>query len=510
MFTYLQGKIATSGERGAPGAIPRSNEAWDGQFWDAAKLQALARAQNPGGDGRTVANDQSWMQALNPLSGITVRDQARAGYTRYGDTDEEVAGTDAVYTDKLGRTYRTVKGDAGDPNTYIQFNDTNGAGFENPTGSKRDRVAPIYKLNADGTATPHSANTNYREGAWSRDGQELATWAAIMATAGIGGAALEAGSVGAEGLSGMDLAADAAAGTGNNTYAAGSQFSGGAGGGGYGGDGYGDTWTGGEGGGGDVGGGNVDTSGTNMFEGGQSAPNYSAGDTWTSAGTTGSDNGQWINGFNNKDIVSGVAQVGSAYMQNEATKKAIKAQEEAARNSNALQLLMYNQTRQDNAPWRAAGENALAKLTGLLNDGSLTSRFAGKLDNEPGYQFAKQEGMRAIDNSASARGGIGGAALKAGARFAENNANQFYNDSFNRWNTENTGIYNRLSNAAGLGQQANALVGAAGQNYGNQVGNNMTNLGNAQGAAAINQGNIYGNLLNQGAAWGNQNNWWQG
>jgi hypothetical protein len=219
--------------------------------------------------------------------------------------------------------------------------------------------------------------------------------------------------------------------------------------------------------------------------------------------------GSWIPGIANSSVVQGGVGLANTLIQSNANRNAINAQRDAAAQQNALQKAQYDQTRADNAPWRAAGESALAKLSGLLQDGSLSSRFAGKLDNEAGYQFAKQEGMRAVDNSASARGGIGGAALKAGARFAENNANNFYNDAFNRWNTENTGTYNRLSNMAGLGQVANQQVGAAGQNYANQSGNALIGLGNANAAAGINQGNIYGNLLNQGAALGNQYNWWQ-
>jgi len=164
------------------------NAAWDGQFWDDEKLKAAVAAQ---GQGNNIANDASWMQALNPLSGIKLDQAGKAAYTQYGDTDQEIAATQNTYKDALGRSYQTVAGAEGDPSTYIQFTDKNGSGFANPTGSDRDRVAPIYKLNADGTATPHSANTQYREGAWSRDGQELATWAAIMATAGFGGAAIQ-------------------------------------------------------------------------------------------------------------------------------------------------------------------------------------------------------------------------------------------------------------------------------------------------------------------------------
>lgn len=200
-----------------------------------------------------------------------------------------------------------------------------------------------------------------------------------------------------------------------------------------------------------------------------------------------------------------VASIGGAVIGGaiaaDATGDAADTQAEAANAATGLSKTQFDQVRADQAPWRAAGENALAKLTGLLNDGSITSKFAGtNVQNEPGYAFVAREGQRTIDNSASARGGIGGAALKAGSRFAEDNANKFYNDAFNRFQTERTNTLNPLFNLAGFGTQANQQVGQAGQNYANQAGQNMMGAANAQAAAGIAQGNIYGNTLNQGAA----------
>lgn len=204
------------------------------------------------------------------------------------------------------------------------------------------------------------------------------------------------------------------------------------------------------------------------------------------------------------------AIVGAAVIGAVASNNASQDQQDAAGEATDLQRTQYDQTRADNAPWQASGESALNRLNGLMNNGTLTSRFDGaNVANEPGYAFGMQQGMRAIDNSASARGGIGGAALKAGTRYAQDYAGTKYNDAFNRWNTENTGTYNRLANIAGLGQQAVAQVGNAGANYANQAGANALGAGNAQAANTLNQGNIYGNTVNQLGAYGRSNNWWQ-
>jgi hypothetical protein len=200
-----------------------------------------------------------------------------------------------------------------------------------------------------------------------------------------------------------------------------------------------------------------------------------------------------------------------SFLMSDATGDAADQQSAAAANATALQKYQFDQTRQDNAPWRAAGEQSLNKLMGLLNDGSLTSRFAGQnVQNEPGYQFGLQQGQQGIERSAAARGmGLSGAALKAASRFNQDYAGTKYGQAFDRWRMENADTFNRLSGLAGTGQQINAANSAAGQNYANMAGQNMMGAANAQGAAGIARGNIYGNAINQFTALGNQNNWWQ-
>jgi hypothetical protein len=204
-------------------------------------------------------------------------------------------------------------------------------------------------------------------------------------------------------------------------------------------------------------------------------------------------------------FLTGAALLGGSligdFLQADAAGDAADTAARASKDANALQKYMYDTTRSDNEPWRQAGQDSLNKLMGLLNDGSLTSRFAGtNVQNEPGYAFGMKEGMKAIDNSASARGGIGGAALKAGTRYAQDYAGTKYGQAFDRWRMENSDIFNRLSGVAGTGQQINAANSAAGQNYANTAGGNMMDMAALQGAAAMRSANIYGNALNQGIA----------
>lgn len=189
-------------------------------------------------------------------------------------------------------------------------------------------------------------------------------------------------------------------------------------------------------------------------------------------------------------VVGGVATVAGAYMQSQATKDAADAQVKAADKSLNAQRDMYSQTREDNEPWRQAGIKAL----GDIQNGNILTNFQG----DPGYAFRMQEGQKAINAAASARGmSNSGGALKSLARYGQDYASNEYNNAYNRQ-------YNRLSALAGIGQNAAGQNQAAGQNYVNQATNSYGNIGNAQAASSIGQANAYNNAIGSGT-----NSWMQ-
>jgi hypothetical protein len=206
-------------------------------------------------------------------------------------------------------------------------------------------------------------------------------------------------------------------------------------------------------------------------------------------------------------FVPAIAGVASAVIGSDASRRASNRQQDSVNAANALQQQNYEQTRADQAPWRAAGQQSLERLMGLLSDGRYsTAQFTPQdLQNDPGYKFQQEQGMRGINNMADAFG-VGGSSLKAASRFNQGLADTSYNNAFNRFQTERTNTLNPLFQAAGLGQVANQQIQSAGQNYANQYGGNVIGGGNAAAANSINQGNIYANLVNQaGARWSNPN-----
>lgn len=181
--------------------------------------------------------------------------------------------------------------------------------------------------------------------------------------------------------------------------------------------------------------------------------------------------------------LSAIGGIGGAMIGANAANSAADKQAAATQQANQLQQQMFEEQRQDQAPWRQAGAQALSQL----QDPSFNQTFSGvNLQNDPGYQFRMQEGQRALQRSAAARGGLNsGAFAKALTQYGQDYASNEYNNAYNRFTNDQTNRFNRLSSIAGLGQNANAQLGTLGANYAGQVGNNLTGLAGVQGAAGV-------------------------
>jgi hypothetical protein len=198
-------------------------------------------------------------------------------------------------------------------------------------------------------------------------------------------------------------------------------------------------------------------------------------------------------------IAAGAAAVGtvaSGVMASNAAGKAARAQENAANTAANTQLTMYNQTRDDQAPWRAAGGTAVGQLSaGTAAGGEFNRNFTmADFNKDPGYQFRMDQGSQALQASAAARGGLmSGGTLKALDRYGQDYASNEYSNAYNRFNNDQTTRFNRLSSIAGLGQTATAQTGAAGMTAANQIGSAQMGYGNAQAAGYIGQSNAVNN-----------------
>jgi hypothetical protein len=123
---------------------------------------------------------------------------------------------------------------------------------------------------------------------------------------------------------------------------------------------------------------------------------------------------------------------------------------------------------------------------------------------DPGYAFQLQQGTQGLQNAASAgSGAFSGAALKDLLKYNQDYAGTAYDAAFNRYQTSQGNIFNRLSSIAQLGQNAAAGVGANGTQLAGNAGQLTYQAGGAAGAGLVGAGNALSNgvtnywLLNQ-------------
>lgn len=175
-----------------------------------------------------------------------------------------------------------------------------------------------------------------------------------------------------------------------------------------------------------------------------------------------------------------------------ASSKAAKAQKSAADTASAAQLEMYNQTREDQAPYREAGYTALKQLgTDTAPGGDFNRDFTiADFQKDPGLEFRRTEGQRGVESSAAARGGLlSGGALKGIDRYNQDYASGEYSNAYNRFNNDRTTRFNRLSSIAGTGQTAVNTTGVLGANVANNIAQNTLEAGNARASGYVGQAN---------------------
>jgi len=175
----------------------------------------------------------------------------------------------------------------------------------------------------------------------------------------------------------------------------------------------------------------------------------------------------------------------------------------------ALQKQEWQQQQGNLAPWIQQGQGAINTLGGLEGQalqgkgplapwtGQFQAPTLQQAQQEPGYQFALQQGTGALTNSAAASGNLltgntGEALQQYGQKFGEQNYQNVYNRAmqqyqlgYNQFQTNQSNLFNRYASLAGLGQTSAATLGNQGQAAAGNVANiNLT--GGAQQAQQIN------------------------
>jgi hypothetical protein len=200
-----------------------------------------------------------------------------------------------------------------------------------------------------------------------------------------------------------------------------------------------------------------------------------------------------------------------------ASNKASDAQVSSTNQSLDVQKQMFDEQNRLNAPFRdngLAGQNRLLDLLGLSKNtdaagyGSAGRNFGmSDFNADPGYQFRLDQGQRAIERSAAARGGLlSGAAVKAAADYNQGSASQEYNNAYNRFQNDRSSILNPLQSLSGQGQSATNQLSANAGNFGQNASNLLTQAGNSRASGYVGSANAINSGIGQGInSYQNQN-----
>lgn len=157
-------------------------------------------------------------------------------------------------------------------------------------------------------------------------------------------------------------------------------------------------------------------------------------------------------------------------------------------------------------PTQGAGGGGLPTEGGTgLPTGFLTQLFtpeAFKAGMDPGYQFRQQQGAQGVMNTAAAgSGSLSGPALRALMQANQGMASQEYGAAFDRFNTQQGNIFQRLTSMTGMGQNAAAGVGNNAMTAGSNIGANIVGGANAAAAGQVGAANAWSSGLSDlGAA----------
>lgn len=188
-------------------------------------------------------------------------------------------------------------------------------------------------------------------------------------------------------------------------------------------------------------------------------------------------------------VVGGVMSNKAAKTQAEAAAAGADAETQLGYANLELQEELANQMRDDFAPWRDVGEQALNKLWAGVQSGAFTP---GEIDvtKDPGYQFRMDQGIEALDASAASRGRLqSGAQQKGVTDYAQNVASQEYANAYAREANEKANQFNMLSGLSSGGQASAAQQAGATSQLAGTSGNIMSNMGQSQNMAAQQAGN---------------------
>jgi hypothetical protein len=189
-----------------------------------------------------------------------------------------------------------------------------------------------------------------------------------------------------------------------------------------------------------------------------------------------------------------------ANKQAKAATNAAQTQYQATQDASKQQREMFDILNAQQAPYREAGYGALNQINTMLPE--FTKQFTSEdliRNLDPSYKFMLEQGLGATGQAMNVGGGGSNVDL-ARQKFAQEYAKTGAQQAFNNYTNQQSNIYNRLSNLAGIGQAAQSQSNTLGSNTANalsQLGiGGASALGAGQVGAANAMAGAYGNIGN--------------
>jgi hypothetical protein len=178
-------------------------------------------------------------------------------------------------------------------------------------------------------------------------------------------------------------------------------------------------------------------------------------------------------GYSGAKKQAGAAESASQ-MQYQATQDAAKQQRE-----------MFDILNEQQKPYRESGYSALGKINEMLPQFTKEFTSADLIKNlDPSYKFMLEQGLGATGQAMNVGGGGSNVDL-ARQKFAQEYAKSGAQQAYTNFSNQQSNIYNRLSNLAGIGQASQAQSNTLGSN----TANALSQLG-IGGASALGAGQV--------------------
>lgn len=206
------------------------------------------------------------------------------------------------------------------------------------------------------------------------------------------------------------------------------------------------------------------------------------------------------------DIVGGI-------LGSRAAGKAADVQAQTSKEALDFAKQVWGQEQENIAPFLEAGKGAVTTLSSLVQPGGelvqpWTKEFTPPtVTEDPGYQFRLEEGQKALERSAAARGGLTtGGTLKATERYAQGLASQEYGAAYDRrlreyqmaydiFKQNQSDVFNKYASLSGIGQTATEQLGKQGTAAVSQQGGFLGDIGAARATGYYGAANAWLNAI---------------